>query len=69
MIKGIIIFSALLVVLSHEPAFSNTPRLVRTRYACILSYQDTQIPEYLTENFDKVFERLARFFWSRYPKR
>lgn len=62
MIKGILILLVLLVVLSHEPALSNTPGLVQTRYASILSYWNTQIPEYLTENFDKAFERLARFF-------
>lgn len=54
--------SALVVVLSHEPAFSNTPGFVQTRYASILSYRNTPIPEYLAENFDKVFERLAGFF-------
>lgn len=66
-IQKIIILLVLVLLALSLPGlvFSNTsdtPGLIQTKYAWLWAYQDIEIPEYLAENFDHIFERLARFF-------
>lgn len=62
MIKGIIILSVLLVLLvtlPPKPVFADNG-LVETEHALIWGYGDAEIPEYLTENFDRMFKKIAK---------